>query len=465
MVNHPSKKILSVFTLVMINVIAVDSLRTVPITAKLGLSLVSYYLFAAIAFFIPVALVSAELATSYPRNGGIYIWIREAFGQRTGFAVIWLQWIYNLIWFPTILIFIASTCAYIFEPALAKDKFYLISMVLFLFWGFTGLNCCGLRVASVVSTIGAILGTLIPMAGIIGMAIYWLLEGHAPVNNFHEQSLLPDISSFNSFAMFVVVIFGLIGIEMSAVHAEDVKNPRLDYPKAIAYSAIIIILSLVLSALAILVVVPISQLSLITGLIKAYELFFQAYDLKWMTPILAGMIVIGGLSCVSAWMVGPIKGLSIAAHASDIPKGIYSLNRFHAPYKMLLLQAVIFSIISISFIYLPTVGAAYWWLSDISSQLALVVYILMFMAFIKLRQNPNQPSKIFQVPGGKLGMWIVSGLGLSCCSFGFGLGFLTPPQIPSAAHDISIYFMLGLLFILIAFPFWLGRKHVHHLDK
>jgi len=130
-----------------------------------------------------------------------------------------------------------------------------------------------------------------------------------------------------------------------------------------------------------------------------------------------------------------------------------------------LCKAVIFSIISISFIYLPTVGAAYWWLSDISSQLALVVYILMFMAFIKLRQNPNQPSKIFQVPGGKLGMWIVSGLGLSCCSFGFGLGFLTPPQIPSAAHDISIYFMLGLLFILIAFPFWLGRKHVHHLDK
>ena len=115
-------KVLSVFSLVMMNVIAVDSLRTVPITAKLGLSLVSYYLVAAIAFFIPVALIAAELATTYPRTGGLFVWIKEAFGQRMGFSIIWLQWIYNLIWFPTILMFIASTCAYLIKPELAHDK-------------------------------------------------------------------------------------------------------------------------------------------------------------------------------------------------------------------------------------------------------------------------------------------------------------------------------------------------------
>lgn len=442
----------------MINVIAVDSLRTVPITAKLGMSLISYYLVAALGFFIPVALVAAELATSYPRNGGIYIWIREAFGQRTGFAVIWLQWIYNLIWFPTILIFIASTCAYIFDPSLSKNKAYLITMITAMFWGFTGLNCLGLRIASIVSTIGAILGTLLPMGGIIGMAIYWLLQGKAPINNFH-QSIFPDLSSIDSLAMFVVVIFGLIGIEMSAVHAEDVENPNRDYPKAITYSAILIILSLVLSALAILVVVPISKLSLITGLIKAYELFFQAYHLEWMTSILAGLIVLGGLSCVSAWMIGPIKGLSIAAHASDIPKGIYVLNRFNAPYKMLILQAILFTIISLCFIYLPTVSAAYWWLSDISSQLALVVYILMFLAFIKLRLSKMKTESVYRVPGGRFGMWLTAGLGLSCCVLGFSVGFLSPPQIPSAAHETSIFMMMGLLIILIAFPFWLGKHH------
>ena len=115
-----SKRVLSVFSLVMINVIAVDSLRTLPLTAKLGLSLVSYYVLAAFVFFIPVALVAAELATAYPSTGGIYIWVREAFGRRVAFITIWLQWIYNVVWYPTILAFIAATIAYLFAPELSS---------------------------------------------------------------------------------------------------------------------------------------------------------------------------------------------------------------------------------------------------------------------------------------------------------------------------------------------------------
>ena len=451
-------KILSVFTLVMINVIAVDSLRTVPITAKLGLPLISYYFVAAVAFFIPVALVAAELATAYPRNGGIYIWIKEAFGQRAGFAAIWLQWIYNLIWFPTILLFIASTCAYIFNNDIAQNPSFLFLTIVGLFWLFTGLNCFGLRVASIVSTIGAILGTLLPMGGIVIMAIIWLLKGQAPVNDFH-QSIIPNLKSLHPLAMFIAVVFGLVGIEMSAIHAEDVAHPKTDYPKAIAYSAIIIVLSLVLSALAILVVVPLKQLSVVTGLIHAYELFFNAYHLSGLTPLLAGLIVIGGLSGVSAWMMGPIKALSIAAHASDIPKGIYVLNRFNAPYKMLILQALIFTVISLCFVYIPSVNTAYWWLSDACSQLALVVYIMMFLAFIKLRLTEPDRERVYKVPGGTFGMWLVAGSGLICCVFAFLIGFITPSQIPSAAKELSIGMMISIIFILIIVPFILGTKH------
>ncbi|MDP3269259.1 MAG: amino acid permease, partial [Legionella sp.] len=138
--NH-SKKVLNVFSLVMINIIAVDSLRTLPISAKLGLSLISYYIVAAFAFFIPVALVAAELATAYPNTGGIYVWVREAFGKRAGFITIWLQWIYNVVWYPTMLAFIAATLSYLIAPDLANNKFYLLGTALSLFWLFTLLNC------------------------------------------------------------------------------------------------------------------------------------------------------------------------------------------------------------------------------------------------------------------------------------------------------------------------------------
>jgi amino acid transporter len=262
--------------------------------------------------------------------------------------------------------------------------------------------------------------------------------------------------------MFVVVIFGLIGIEMSAIHAEDVANPKRDYPKAIAYSAILIVLSLVFSALAILVVVPLKQLSVVTGLISAYDLFFQAYDLQALTPVMAGLIVIGGLSGVSAWMMGPIRALSIAAHAAEVPKGIYKLNRFNAPYRMLSFQAIIFSLISLCFVYIPSVNAAYWWLSDACSQLALVVYLLMFAAFIKLRYSDPMRERVYRVPGKKLGMWLVAGTGMLCCIFGFLIGFITPSQIPAAASQLSLAMMVTIIAILIMIPFWLGRKHKRH---
>ena len=111
------KKPLSVLSLVAINVIAIDSLRTLPFSAEYGFSAVFYYLLAAITFFLPVSLVSAELATAWSETGGVYVWVREAFGKKIGFLTIWLQWFYNIVWYPTIMSVIAVTIAYTINPA------------------------------------------------------------------------------------------------------------------------------------------------------------------------------------------------------------------------------------------------------------------------------------------------------------------------------------------------------------
>ncbi len=109
-------KTLGVFSLVMINVIAIDSLRNLPSNAATGLHIIFYYIFAGIVFLLPCTLITAELATNRPKTGGAYIWVRDAFGPKYGFMTIWLQWIYNVIWYPTILSFIAVNIAYLFNP-------------------------------------------------------------------------------------------------------------------------------------------------------------------------------------------------------------------------------------------------------------------------------------------------------------------------------------------------------------
>ena len=220
---NPPKRVLSVFSLVMINVIAVDNLRTLPISAELGCSLVVYYLLAALIFFIPMALVAAELATAYPSTGGLYVWVRQAFGRRVAFITIWLQWIYNITWYPTILVFIVTTMAYLFNPHLAQNRFYLLGTTVGLFWTMTLLNCFGMKISSVVSTFGALLGTLLPMIGIAILGLIWLLQGQ-PLAIDYPIHWFPSQHTLGNAPLFSAVLFGLLGIEMSAIHSKEVKN-------------------------------------------------------------------------------------------------------------------------------------------------------------------------------------------------------------------------------------------------
>ncbi len=455
--HYPSKKVLSVFSLVMINVIAVDSLRTLPISAKLGYSLVFYYSVAALAFFIPIALVAAELATAYPDTGGLYVWVREAFGRRAGFITIWLQWIYNVVWYPTILAFIAATLSYLFAPQLAHSKVYLIFTALGFFWLFTLFNCFGMRLSSLVSIVAANFGTLIPMIGIIILAGIWLLQGK-PVTFTKPLSFFPDFSSINNLSLFAGVLFGLIGMEMSAVHAGDVKDPQRDYPRAIFYSTLIIFATLVFGSLAIVMVVPSDQISVITGLIDAYPIFFQTLNVPWMTPIIVFLIILGGLGCMSAWIIGPTKGLLIAAQDGSLPSFLAKTNRHGAPLAILIVQGMIFSLLCSAFLLFESINASYWLLSALSAQMALLAYILMFSAAIKLRYSrPKQP-RAYKIPGGNGVMWLVAGTGILCCLTAILISFAPPTQIPINNVFLFESYLMGGLLLFVGIPWFLTKK-------
>ncbi len=442
----------------MINVIAVDSLRTLPITAKLGLSLVFYYIVAAFVFFIPVALVAAELATAYPKTGGIYIWVREAFGRRAAFITIWLQWIYNIVWYPTILAFIAATLAYLFAPELARNNVYLWIMTVGLFWLFTLLNCFGMRVSSIISMLGASFGTVLPMVAVAALGGIWLIQGN-PIQIDHHSAWLPDFNSIGQFPLFSAVLFGLLGMEMSAIHAEEVKNPQRDYPRALLYSTLIIFSTLVLGSLAIVIVVPNDELSVVSGLIDAYAIFFNAYHLSWMTSLIAGLIILGGISGVSAWIIGPTRGLMIAARDGSLPSFFSSVNRHGAPVIILITQGLIFTALSTVFIFIDSINAAYWILSDMCAQLALLAYIFMFAAAIKLRYSQPQQHRTYKLPGGIVGMWCIAGTGIICCVATILISFVPPAQIP--IQDVAffeIFLILGWVFFVIL-PWFLAKRN------
>ena len=206
-------KALSVFSLVMINVIAVASLRSLPFSAQFGTSLIFYYLLIAVLIFFPVALITAELATTWPKSGGIYLWVREAFGPKCGFLVIWLQWVYNLVWFPAILAVIATFCAYLLNPDGEANTTFLMLICLLVFWLATIGNLFGMQVSGWISAVCSIVGTIIPMIGIMCLGIWWLfVEHNTPQISLTWGAIIPKITNVGDLALVSTLIFGLMGL-------------------------------------------------------------------------------------------------------------------------------------------------------------------------------------------------------------------------------------------------------------
>ena len=349
-----SKK-LSVFTLAMINVAAVSSVRNWPTIAEYGFASLFFFALAAILFFIPVSMVAAELSTGWPKTGGIFVWVKEAFGHRTGFLAVWLLWAENLVYYPALISFIAGTIAYIINPALSNSTLYILGFVVILFWVTTLANLLGMRASGWISSFGVILGTIIPGSLIIFLGAAWYVMGNPIQINFTLDALIPNMSSPGELALFSGILVSLCGLEMSGVHANVVENPQKNYPNAILLSVILILVLYVLGVLAIGIVIPKQQINLVAGSLQAFSFFVNAYGLNWLTPVIAILLAFGALGTLSTWIAGPSKGLLAAAQSGDLPPLFRKLNRHGMPVALLIAQAIVVTLFSSVFLFMPTV--------------------------------------------------------------------------------------------------------------
>jgi amino acid transporter len=426
MQTSSKNKALSVFSLTMITVGSVDSIRNLPATALFGSELIVFFILGALFFLLPAALVSAELSSQFPKQGGIYVWVKEAFGQRLGFLAIWLQWIENVIWYPTILAFVAGTIAYLISPSLSSNKYFLIGVILSSFWGVTLINLKGMKSSAFFSNLCTTTGLLLPMTLIIGLGAAWVFSGNPLQINFSLHSLIPAFHNSEGWTSLTAIMLSFCGIEIATVHANDVNNPQKAFPRALGLSVLIILVTLVLGSLTIAMVLPHSEISLVAGIMQAFHAFLSAYHLLWLMPFMAFMLVLGGLGSVNNWIIAPTQGLLVAARDGNLPKALQKTNANNAPQALLLYQALIVSVLCSAFLLMPSVNSAYWFLTALAAQLYMLMYILMFASAIQLRRTIPLKDNAFKIAGGFKGLVFVSGIGLLGTLTTFVVSFMPP---------------------------------------
>jgi putative glutamate/gamma-aminobutyrate antiporter len=426
-----------------------------------GLTMFFYIIFSSLLFLVPVSLVSAELATGWPQSGGVYRWVNQAFGARTGFVAIWLQWLQNVIWYTTVLSFAAAALSYLFiDPALAEYKFFNFAIILIVYWGATLINLKGVGFAGKLTTLGVIAGTLIPGIFIIVLGIIWWTSGN-PLEFLHSGttqgvSFLPDFSQFSTVSFLAGIILLFAGMEVGAVHVTELRNPSKGFPKAIFTAMFIIIIIFTLGSLAIAAVMPAKDINLNSGIMQAFSELLTKFGIAWLLPVVGFLAAFGALAGVLAWIAGPSKGLLATAKDGDLPPALAKTNKYGVQRNILLVQGAIVTAVSFVFLIMPNVSSAYFILSILTVSPYLIMYFLLYISFIKLRYSQPDVKRAYKLPGGKFGMWLIGGFGILAVLFAFFIGFFPPAQLAIGSPLFYVLFLIGGVALFVLIPIIIG---------
>ncbi len=450
---------MGVFTLVIMNIVAVVSLRGLPAEAEYGVSSAFYYILAAVVFLVPVSLVAAELAAMFPyQQGGMFRWIGEAFGDKAGFLGIWLQWIESTIWYPTVLTFGAVSLAFIgmdhiYDTHLAANKFYTIIVVLAIYWLATIISLKGMGWVGKVSKIGGLVGTIIPVGLIVVCAVIYLATGGQSQMDWHG-SFIPDFSNFNNIVLAVSIFLFYAGMEMSGVHVREIKNPTVNYPKAVIIGAIATVAIFILGTYALGVIIPAKDINLVQSLLVGFDNYFSVLHVKWLSPVIAIALAFGVLAGVLTWVAGPSKGILAVGQAGYLPKFFQKTNKNGVQKNILYLQGIVVTVLALLMVVMPSVESFYQILSQLTCILYLIAYLLMFASAIRLRYNMKDAPRPYRL--GKSGngvMWLIAGVGFIGSLLAFIFSFFPPSQIEMGSNAVwfSVLIFGTILFVVLPF--------------
>lgn len=460
---RPSGALISTGAMTVMIITTVVSLRGLPSQAEFGIQSIFYYLFAAIVFLIPFSMVCAELASTYTHSGGLYRWVAEAFGPKWGWSAMYLEWQTLVIWFPAVLMFAAVSLAYIFWPEsfdakLSANKIYTLIVVLAVYWITNFIAFRGMKSSKILSTLGGLFGTIVPGAVLIILGVAYLCMGK-PIMLTHE-SFFPDFTKIGTIVLAASIFLFYGGMEMNAVHVQNMKDPARQFPRAMFLAVAVIVLLFVFATLAIGFVVPTKDINLLASLLVAYNDLWAAVGVPWLGNVMALLITFGVIGQVSVIIAGPSTGLVAVGESGYLPRSLQNTNSRGVNKPILYVQAIFVSVLSLVLVVLPSVESAYQIMSQMATVIYLILVLMIYFAFIRLRRTQPQKRRGFRVPGGKFGEVVVAGIGILGAIVAMILSFIPPSQINTGSPVVYvlIIFCGALLFFCVPLIVFSKRK-------
>lgn len=460
MVNNKTqqKKVyISVLALTMMNVSMVAGLANDVQQSFYGLASVTYFALGAILFFIPTALVAAELASGWSERGGIFRWVGEGLGKGWGLTCLLILWFQTMLNFgiampsftATILFYTPNYDAAVkFAQNPQHEVLIMTGWVLF-YWLLTFLATKGIKAFSNIAKYGVIIGSLIPLAVMIILAIVWVAQGNKPVIAMDARGLIPKWNGMSTLALAAGVFFSYTGIDMNAAHIKQLRHPQKDFAKAMFISVILAFLIFVIGTVIIAMIIPEKQINVLYTLYSVFRVLGSTIGMPWLYMVLVWALLCNTVAMVVTNMSGPSFMLGQAGGSGFLPKWFQKKNKNNMPAHLMYTQIAGTTVIAYLVKLIPNVEGFVILLTQTITVLYLFYYVLMFITFLRLRYDqPNRP-RSFKVPGGMFGAWLVGGVGILSSIFGIVLAIWPPAQVKSEVGSPVVY--VSVILVLVAF--------------
>ncbi|WP_066588447.1 APC family permease [Cellulomonas timonensis] len=435
--------------LALLAVVGVVSMSTVPTMAAYGLGAVPFLLVPAALFLVPVALVAAELGSSW--RGGVAVWAREGLGPRWGLAAAWLQWVQGVVRIPVLLAFAAACLALAFTgPGATSSGLGAALVILVLFWGSTLLVARGGTMFARVAAWAGALGVLLPAALLVCLGLGWVATGQQSEVSLDATELVPPYTGAASIVLLVSGVLSFTGLEVGAAHVDQARQPARSVPRAMAAAAALVVGVLVLPAVAISLAVERDDTGL-SAVNLALHRYLDHWGAAWAVPVVLALLAVGAVGSAIAWAAGPSRGLALAGQSGLLPPLLQRVGPTGAPHGILLAQGAVVTVLAALFALTPDASAVLVVLLAMAAALYLVMYMMLFAAAVILRRTQPGVPRGFRVPA----LPVVAGIGFLASLAGFLVAFI-PPTDALVGVESYPWLIAALVVVVGAPPFVLS---------
>ena len=380
-------------------IVAVVSLRWIPRSARIGPSSLLLWVLAALAFFLPLAIAVIQLSRMHPEQGGMYAWVRRAFGPVHGFVCGWCLWVNNLFYFPSLLLFGAANVLLVFGSGgapLAESRVYSVGFVVVVLWALIGLNILGLARGKRLQNAGSI-ATWIPAALLVIFGVI-AFDRYGPATSFAPAALVPSGELAGTISLWTAMCFAFSGIEITSLVGQEVKDADRTIPKGVMLGGAAILAIYVAGTAAVLVAIPPEALAERSGISDAVDLVSGRLGLTGLGALTGLMLGIAAVAGTSSWIAGAARVPFAAGVDQVLPRSFARLHeRYRTPHVSLLVQGVAATGIFLGSVFLTVTGTdttiqeAYDILVSLTILIYFVPYLYLFPAFLRLAR-PRPPA-------------------------------------------------------------------------